>query len=148
MENAVFTTLCMVYDDNDRILVQRRRGTLWDGLAFPGGHVERGESFVKSVTREVYEETGYRIKNPVLCGVKQFQTECGARYIVLLYKTGEFSGRLRSSDEGEVFWIARESLADHQPARDMEAMLELFFDEHKSEFYYLPDSEEDEYVIL
>ncbi len=32
MENAVFTTLCMVYDDNDRILVQRRRGTSWTVL--------------------------------------------------------------------------------------------------------------------
>ncbi len=66
MESAVFTTLCMVYDDQNRILVQDRHGTSWDGLAFPGGHVEAGESFTKSVMREVYEETGYQIKNPVL----------------------------------------------------------------------------------
>lgn len=35
MENAVFTTLCMVYDDKNRILVQERHGTGWDGPAFP-----------------------------------------------------------------------------------------------------------------
>ena len=88
MENAVFTTLCMVYDDRNRILVQERHGTNWDGLAFPGGHVEAGESFTKSVIREVYEETGYQIKNPVLCGIKQFQLENGARYVILLRQTG------------------------------------------------------------
>ena len=72
MENAVFTTLCMVYDDQNRILVQDRCCTGWDGSAFPGSHVEAGEPFTKSVVREVYEETGYQIKSPVLCGIKQF----------------------------------------------------------------------------
>ena len=72
VEQAIFTTLCMVYDDQNRILVQQRHGTGWDGLAFPGGHVEAGKSFTKSVIREVYEETGYQIKNPVLCAIKQF----------------------------------------------------------------------------
>ena len=72
MENAVFTTLCMVYDDQNRILVQDRCCTDWDGSAFPGSYVEAGESFAKSVVREVYEETGYQIKNRVLCGIKQF----------------------------------------------------------------------------
>ena len=38
MEQAIFTTLCMVYDDKNRVLVQDRCGTGWDGLAFPGGH--------------------------------------------------------------------------------------------------------------
>lgn len=72
MENAVFTSLCMVHDGQNRILLQERRGTDWDGSAFPGSYVEAGESFAKSVVREVYEETGYQIKNPVLCGIKQF----------------------------------------------------------------------------
>ncbi len=41
MEQAIFTTLCMVYDNQDQILVQERKGTAWDGIAFPGGHVEQ-----------------------------------------------------------------------------------------------------------
>ena len=72
MENGVFTTLCMVYDDQNRILVQERHGTGWHGFSFPGDHVETGKTFTKSVMREVYEETGYQIKNSVLCGIKQF----------------------------------------------------------------------------
>ena len=77
MEQAIFTTLCMVYDNQNRVLVQERHGTAWDGIAFPGGHVGQGESFVESVKREVYEETSYHIQKPVLCGIKQFQETAG-----------------------------------------------------------------------
>lgn len=70
MEQAIFTTLCMVYDSQNRVLIQERRGTAWDGIAFPGEHVEPGESFVESVKREVYEETGYHIEKTILCGIK------------------------------------------------------------------------------
>ena len=148
MEQAVFTTLCMVYDNQNRVLVQERHGTAWDGIAFPGGHVEQGESFVESVKREVYEETGYHIEKPVLCGIKQFQKDCGARYVILLYKTNRFHGNLQSSSEGNVSWLERSKLKTHPLARDMEIMLELFDNDEKSEFYYLPDSPEGKYLIL
>ena len=148
METAVFTTLCMVCDDQNRILVQERCGTGWDGLAFPGGHVKPGESFTKSVIREVCEETGYQIKNPILCGVKQFQMEGGARYVILLYKANQFDGVLHSSEEGRVFWLERREIPHSNMAHDMAAMVELFDDDGKSEFYCLSDHADGGYLIL
>ena len=65
-EKAIITNMCMVYDGN-RILVQNRVDKNWGGICFPGGHVKYGESFVKSVIREVKEETGLTIFNPQLC---------------------------------------------------------------------------------
>jgi 8-oxo-dGTP diphosphatase len=41
----------------------------WPGVAFPGGHVEKGESFTDTVIREVQEETGLTISSPRLCGI-------------------------------------------------------------------------------
>ena len=105
MEQAIFTTLCMVCDDKGKVLVQERSGTAWDRIAFPDGHVEPGESFGESVICEVEEETGYRIKNPMLCGIKQFQTKNDAQYVILLYKVNQFTGILRPSNEGNVFWV-------------------------------------------
>ena len=93
----------MVCDDAGRVLMQKRLSSFWPGIAFPGGHVEPGESFTEAVIREVYEETGLRILNPVLCGVKQFPTADGARYVILLYKATQFAGELQPSAEGEVF---------------------------------------------
>ena len=92
-ERVILTNMCMVYD-GDRILVQNKVNDDWTGLCFPGGHVEHRESFVKSVIREVKEETGLTIYEPRLCGVKQFYTEKDERYIVFLYKTNRFEGEL------------------------------------------------------
>ena len=136
MENAIFTNMCMVYDGAGNIRVQNRRNPNWPGITFPGGHVEHGESFSGSVIREVKEETGLDIQRPVLCGVKQFQTKVDARYVVLFYKTDRFSGMLRSSEEGDVFWIKRSELETYSLADDFEKMLEVFESSEISEFYY------------
>lgn len=139
MEQAIFTTMCMVCDNQNRVLLQERTGTAWDGIAFPGGHVELGESFVESVIREIKEETGYRIQNPILCGVKQFQKEKQIRYVILLYKATQFDGELCPSEEGDVFWVDRSQMDSLPLAHDMKELTELFDDSEKSEFYYLPD---------
>ena len=135
-ENAIFTNLCMVYDHDGNILVQDRRDPDWPGLCFPGGHVEPGESFVESVIREVWEETGLTIENPKLCGTKQFQTRKGERYVVFFYKTDRFSGNLKSSDEGEVFWIPRTDLHKYTLCDDFPDMVRVFEEDGLSEFYY------------
>lgn len=135
-EQAIFTNLCMVCDGAGNILVQDRKKPDWPGLCFPGGHVEPGESFVASVIREVREETGLTIEDPILCGTKQFQTEDGERYVVLLYRASRYSGTLRSSDEGEVFWIPRDHLSQYRLSIDMEDMVKIFEADTLSEFYY------------
>lgn len=144
-ELAVFTNMCMIYDKTGRVLVQNRQAKEWPGLTFPGGKVEKQESFVASVIREVKEETGLTIKNPQLCGIKQFQDAKDARYVVLFYKTMEYTGELESSDEGEVFWIARKNLHKYQLAADFEGMLEVFESDVLSEFYYHADETFDFY---
>ena len=147
-EQAIFTNMCMIEDGEGRVLIQDRKNPNWPGYTFPGGHVEPGESFVGSVIREVWEETGLTIEHPTLCGIKQFQTKEGARYLVLFYKANRFSGTLTSSDEGEVFWLPREEL-DHSPlASDFAEMLKVFEDDTLSEFYYLPGDEEWHFKLL
>ena len=135
-EKAIFTNLCMVYDGAGHILVQDRKDPDWPGLCFPGGHVEPGESFVESVIREVWEETGLTIVSPQLCGTKQFETKNAERYVVFFYKTDRFSGTLKSSDEGEVFWICKEDLHKYTLCSDFESMIKVFESDELSEFYY------------
>ena len=135
-EQVILTNLCMVYDDAGNILVQNRRDPSWPGICFPGGHIEPGESFVDSVIREVWEETGLTIETPILCGTKQFPTRNGERYVVFFYKTNRFHGELKSSDEGEVFWIPRGDLESYRMVEDFLDMVKVFEDDSLSEFYY------------
>ena len=139
-EQAIFTNLCMVYDRAGNILVQDRVDPSWPGLCFPGGHVEPGESFVESVIREVWEETALTIENPRLCGTKQFQTKKGERYVVFFYKTDIFSGELKSSDEGRVFWTPRNTLDQYTLCDDFLDMVKVFESDNLSEFYYYTEN--------
>ena len=70
-ETVTFTNMCMICD-GDKVLVQNRNDPDWPGITFPGGHVEKGESFVDAVVREVLEETGLTIFAPRLVGVKDW----------------------------------------------------------------------------
>ena len=139
-EQAIFTNLCMVYDHDGNILVQDRKDPDWPGICFPGGHIEPGESFVESVIREVWEETGLTVENPKLCGTKQFQTRKGERYVVFFYKTDRFTGELKSSEEGEVFWIPRTDLHKYTLCADFPDMVRVFEEDDLSEFYYYTEN--------
>jgi 8-oxo-dGTP diphosphatase len=138
-EIVTMTNMCMVYNGN-KVLVQNRVDADWKGITFPGGHVEKGESFTDAVVREVFEETGLTIHSPQLCGIKDWTNDDGSRYMVLFYKTDKFEGELCSSNEGEVGWIEMENLLGMDLANDMEDMLKIFLDDDLSEFYYYKEN--------
>ena len=132
---AELTNMCMVADGT-RVLVQNRHAKDWRGAAFPGGHVEPGESITESVVREVFEETGLRIESPRLCGFKDWMKDDGSRYIVFYYRADKFSGELKSSEEGEVFWAELSELPGMNMAVDMELTLKVLLQDELSEFYF------------
>lgn len=145
-EKVILTVLCMVYDE-DKILLQDRIKGDWQGLTFPGGHVEKKESFVKAIIREVYEETGLTITQPRICGIKQFQTKEEERFVVVLFKTNHFSGVLTSSEEGEMQWAKRDDLSHLNLAEDFMELLQIFDSEDLNEFYYKDESMDCEVCI-
>lgn len=135
-EQVVLTNMCMIQNGSKVLVQDSQKIPEWSGLTFPGGHVEIGESFIASTIREVYEETGLTVSNLKLCGVKQFtMAQEGYRYIVFLYRTETFSGELRSSSEGEVFWLERADLDKAKLVPNFHEMLAIFESEDLSENY-------------
>ena len=137
---TILCNLCMVEDlENGKVILQYRspeRYKKWSGYAFPGGHIEEGESLAESVIREVYEETGLTIAAPKLVAVKDWEPDEGGRYIVFCYKATEFTGQLRSSEEGEVSWVEKDQLEKLDLSYDMLPLLEVMEDPDLSEYFY------------
>ena len=140
--------MCMIYQDG-LVLVQNKVHSEWGGLTFPGGHVETTESLTDAVIREVFEETGLKIESPVLCGTKDWVNDDGSRYLVLFYKTNKFQGELKSSNEGNVFWMPLEDLlkSDAQLSPDMKEMIQIFLDDDLSEFFYYKENGKWQYCL-
>lgn len=118
---AEITNMVMVYDKQRDMVVIEDRKKYWTGYAFPGGHAEAGESLAESAIREVYEETGLRLKNVQACGLIHWDCADG-KYMVHLYRSSDFEGELnrQASDEGSVEWIPLERLKDiriHESSR-------------------------------
>ena len=138
-EEVELTNMCMICDGKGNVLVQDKKNhPTWHGWNFPGGHVEKGEYVTPSVIREIREETGLVIEDPRLCGIKEFHRRTdGKRYIVFLYVAHRFSGELKSSGEGEVFWYPLSGLrASGKLIGGFGEMLSVFTDAERSEVYY------------
>ena len=138
-EEVELTNMCMICDGKGNVLVQNKVGNAdWHGWNFPGGHVEKGEYITPSVVREMREETGLTIEKPKLCGIKEFhKLKDGKRYIVFLYTANRFTGTLRSSGEGEVFWYPLSELPKSENLIDgFDEMLSVFTNAELSEVLY------------
>lgn len=148
-EKTELTVLCLIQKD-DKIFLQNRVKTDWRGYAFPGGHIEIGESITDAVVREVREETGLTITDPKLCGVKQFPLKDGkyenGRYLVFLFRADKFSGEVVSSDEGEMRWIAKKELHNYNLVQDFDDMLKVMATDDYNEFQYVV--EDDEWKVI
>ncbi len=133
---ATITNMCLIYS-GDKILVQERNKKDWPGLTFPGGHVEKGENFIASVIREVKEETGLTIYDPLLCGMEEYKADNNdERYLMLFYKTDKFEGELKSSKEGKVFWINKDDLLKYELSLDLDRIYKIMTDDSLSELIY------------
>lgn len=107
-------TLCYVFDGNKVLMINRNKREddmhlgKWNGL---GGKFIPGETPEECVIREVYEESGLLIKNPVLRGFLTFPAfDEEEDWYVFVFTANEFSGKLIESEEGELEWIEWENV--------------------------------------
>ena len=133
-ERVILTNLCMI-QNGSKVLVEDKVSKWAEGIFFPGGHVEDREPVVDSVIREIKEETGLDIENPRLCGIKEWINEDGSRYVVFLFKTDQFSGELRSSAEGQVFWMEKDDVLKSNWIWHMDQLLRIMADGEYTELF-------------
>ncbi len=78
--------MAWIEDEEQRVLLVRQALglRLW---TLPGGKVKLGESLVKALRRELYEETGLRAQIGLLLGVLDRREKMRSRYSLLRCQT-------------------------------------------------------------
>ncbi|MCR5332556.1 MAG: NUDIX domain-containing protein [Bacilli bacterium] len=127
MRPVILTIMCMVEDNNGRILVENRLKKDWPGLTFPGGHVEDDETCEEACIREIKEETGLEVSDLIEMGHIEWNNEFGdgLRHFSMLYKTKTYKGKLKSSKEGEVFFVDKKDLNKYPFSNDFDKILAI-----------------------
>ncbi len=146
MENVKLMNMCKIINSKTKEVLVQERIKSWEGIAFPGGKVELGESIIPSVKREVYEETGLKLKTVRICGVKDwYDKRLKERQLIILFISDDYSGDLiRETSEGKVYWINEENLKNKKLADDFDKLLEVFNKQEINEMVYEDNESLDE----
>jgi 8-oxo-dGTP diphosphatase len=109
-------TLCYLRRDGKTLMVHRIKKAndmhqgKWNGL---GGKLEAGETPEECTLREVYEESGLRVRNLQLKGLLTFPAfDDFEDWYVFVFVATEFEGELIDSPEGNLEWIDNDELKD------------------------------------
>lgn len=107
-------TLCYIKQAGQTLMIHRTKKAndmhqgKWNGL---GGKLEPGESPEECVIREVQEESGLTIHDPILKGVLTFPLFANDEdWYAFVFVATQFEGALINSSEGELAWIDDEKL--------------------------------------
>jgi len=102
-------TLCYLRRNGKTLMVHRVKkkndmhAGKWNGL---GGKLEPGETPEECAVREIMEESGLRVFNPILKGVLTFPAFSNDEdWYAFVFLVNEFEGELIDSPEGDLKWI-------------------------------------------
>ena len=125
MEN-ILCNMIKINRENEVLVLDKVKKYGWEGLTFPGGHVEKVESITESVIREAKEETNLDIENIKYVGmISWYDINNNDRIVGFLYETDDFSGELvKENVEGTLEFIDYEELKNMDGHSD--SMDEIF----------------------
>jgi len=110
---TIFATLCYVSRRNKILLLLKSKelfgGGKWNA---PGGKLAKGESPEMGAVREVFEETGLRVRGLRFHGVLNFYLGRSRRLdqTVFVFSSKEAKGKIRVGVEGRLRWFSRHEL--------------------------------------
>ena len=102
-KNPIPAVAALVLKGNQLLLVKRAAPPLVGSWCLPGGFIESGEDVSEALARELYEETGLRVKTSRLVDVISYVDENpeGKGVIIIGYRVDTFEGQPRPGDDAQ-----------------------------------------------
>ena len=139
---TTYGTLCYI-KNNGKILLQKKAKKLFGGDKWnaPGGKIAEGETPEQGVMREIHEETGLTIYDPINRGTLIFHTpeQKDPVWLVHVFETEKYSGELKQDyREGKLEWVDETKLPFDQMWEDDKYWLPLMLKQKNFEgkFYF------------
>lgn len=141
-------TMCLIQDRDKVLLINRPDKRGFPGYLGPGGKLDFPESFTEGAAREVWEETGLRVRPEDLIykGVDEYIVpKTNYRYIVFNYLARTFEGELlKNPPEGELAWVPIEEALQLPMQSWFKRRFPLFFQEGTFEISVVWDEDAQE----
>ncbi|HPT08442.1 MAG TPA: NUDIX hydrolase [bacterium] len=119
--------------NNGKLLILKRikdtyEGGLWD---LPGGTLEDGEDLSEGIKREVFEETGLKIKNPGLfyyssnIDIKKNKQFITIIFIVELNNKNKFI-KINTNEHSQFEWIIPKDIIKYQTVNYLKSCIKYY----------------------
>ncbi len=132
----IYCTLIHLRQNSKTLMIEKKNG-MFMGV---GGKFEKGETPEQCLIREVKEETNLDIEEFKLVGeifFPKFDDE--KDYYVYVYEGIKFSGEMKESSEGKLYWIDDNKITDLNIWEGDEYFLDWIYNKRtffKATFYY------------
>jgi 8-oxo-dGTP diphosphatase len=103
-------TLLFVVQGRRVLLIHKKRGLGAGKINGPGGRIEPGETPRDAAVREVHEELGVRVLDPVARGRLRFQFVDGYSLDVHVFVATDMTGEPHETDEAVPCWTDRDAI--------------------------------------
>lgn len=108
------TTLCYLERDGQYLMLHRikkKKDVNKDKWIGVGGKFEPGEDALACVLREVREETGLTMNQPLYRGMVDFFCPPWPAERMHLFTCTDFEGEMRPCDEGDLEWVDKDRVS-------------------------------------
>lgn len=134
-------TLLFVLDDNNILLIRKKRGLGEGKINGPGGKLDAGETFVDCAVREVQEELGITAINPQPRGRLRFQFCDGYSIDVQIFVASQYSGTPVETDEAIPLWFKLAEIPYEEMWEDDEIWLPAILNDQQVDGRFIFDGD-------
>jgi 8-oxo-dGTP diphosphatase len=137
-------TLCYVFDEDEVLFIEKKRGHGEGRYVGPGGKVQGGESYAEAAIRETREETSIVPESVEKMGELDFYFADNPFMCVHIFRSELYSGAAEESTEAAPVWLAVDSLPYDQMWEADKHWLPHLLDEETFTGTFIYDEEGDD----